>query len=94
MNKIAFIFLALMISACASSKPIYLTDGTEGYAIDCSGSANNWGNCLEEAGKLCGAAGYERIDQASDKGVMVSGNQFGVYGGSTISRTMVIRCKR
>jgi hypothetical protein len=58
-----------------------------------SGSALNWGMCYEKAGKLCGERGYEVLDKSGDTGAMVSANQFGLYGGSVINRSMIIRCK-
>ena len=34
----------------------YLSDGRQGYLIDCSGSKKSWGICYQQAGELCGIA--------------------------------------
>ena len=92
------LYLSLVIcvaglSACASSKVVYTAEGKQGYSIDCSGSALSWGKCYEKAGEMCGKKGYEVLQKSSDKGATVSGNQFGLYGSSIITRSMIIQCK-
>ncbi len=81
------------LSACATASQVYTADGKRGYNIVCSGSALNWGMCYEKVGDICGAKGYEVLEKSGDQGTMVSGNQFGVYGGSVINRSMIIKCK-
>jgi hypothetical protein len=85
--------IAISLSGCATAKKTYTSDGREGYSITCSGSALNWGMCYEKAGELCGQKGYEVLEKAGDQGAMLSGNQFGLYGGSVINRNMIIKCK-
>lgn len=87
-----FLIIGCM-SGCALASKTYTSDGKEGYVINCSGSALNWGMCYKKAGEICGANGYEVVEKSGDTGAIVSGNQFGVYGGSIINRTMIIRCK-
>ena len=43
--RIAILFLMIVafVSGCATSKKTYTSDGREGYSINCSGSALNWG---------------------------------------------------
>lgn len=79
------------MGGCATASKTYMPDGQEGYNITCSGSMLNWGMCYEKAGKLCGSKGYEIIEKSGDQGSMVSGNQFGLYGGSIINRNMLIK---
>ena len=86
------IALLLLITGCATSKRMYMPDGKVGYNITCSGSALNWGLCYEKAGKICGKKGYTIIEKSGDKGAIVSGNQYGLYGGSIINRNMLIVC--
>jgi hypothetical protein len=85
--------IAISLSGCATAKKTYTSDGREGYSITCSGSALNWGMCYEKAGELCGQKGYEVLEKTGDQGAMLSGNQFGLYGGSVINRNMIIKCK-
>ena len=87
------LFASVLISGCATAKKTYTSDGKEGYSINCSGSALNWGMCYEKAGELCGEKGYEVLEKSGDTGAMVTGGQFGLFGGSVINRSMIIKCK-
>ena len=95
MKKILVMCLiaSLLICGCATARKTYTSDGKEGYSINCSGSALNWGMCYEKAGELSGAKGYVVLEKSGDTGAVVSGSQFGLYGGSVINRSMIIRCK-
>ncbi len=99
MSKLAVLAFSLAVlssfalSGCATASQTYLPDGRAGYTVECSGAANSWGKCYEKAGQICGTKGYNIISQTGDKGNMVSGNQFGVYGGSVITRDLLIACK-
>jgi hypothetical protein len=95
MKKILVMSLiaSLLICGCATARKTYTSEGKEGYSINCSGSALNWGTCYEKAGELCGAKGYVALEKSGDTGAVVSGSQFGLYGGSVINRSMIIKCK-
>ena len=94
MNKLLGIMVLLgLISGCATAKQIYTADGQKGYSINCSGSALNWGMCYEKAGEICGEKGYIVLEKSGDTGAIVTGTQFGLYGGSVINRSMIIKCK-
>ena len=88
-----FLVVLTLIGGCATAKQIYTSDGQQGYNITCSGSALNWGMCYEKAGKICGEQGYEIIEKNEGQGAMVSGTQYGVFGGSVVNRNMIIKCK-
>jgi hypothetical protein len=81
----------VLLGGCATAKKTYTSEGKEGHSINCSGTYLNWGLCFEKAGEICGSKGYEVLEKSSDKGAMVSGNQFGLYGSSVINRTMIIQ---
>ena len=49
--------------------------------------------CYEKAGDICGTRGYDVIAGGSDQGVVMAGNQYGLYGGSVMNRRMLIKCK-
>jgi uncharacterized protein YceK len=51
-NLFLLIFICLILGGCATAKKTYTSDGKEGYAITCSGSALNWGMCYEKAGEI------------------------------------------
>lgn len=82
-----------MITGCATAKQTYTSDGQKGYIINCSGSGGNWGMCYEKAGKICRDRGYIVLEKSGDQGVMMSAGQFGLFGGSVMNRTMIIKCK-
>lgn len=81
------------VAGCASSSKTYTADGREGYSLDCSGTARNWGMCLEKAGDICGTRGYDVLERTGDQGAMVGANQYGMYGSTTRTRNMLIACK-
>jgi hypothetical protein len=87
------IVAASCITGCATASKTFTSDGKEGYSINCSGSALNWGMCYEKAGQLCGAKGYEVLAKSGDTGTMVTAGQYGLIGGSVINRSMIIKCK-
>ena len=94
MKKLIIILLSMLgLSACATSSEVYTSDGKPGYSIACSGDMLNWGKCYEKAGEICGTKGYEVLEKSGDQGMVVSGNQYGVYGGSVTNRSMIIQCK-
>ena len=81
------------VAGCASSSKTYTADGREGYSLDCSGTARNWGMCLEKAGDICGTRGYDVLERSGDQGAMVGANHYGMYGSTTRTRNMLIACK-
>lgn len=93
MKKSIILIFAFYLASCATSKITHLSDGSEGHSINCSGTALSWGQCYEKAGELCGTNGYEIVSQSGDQGATVVANQYGLYGGSVINRSMLIKCK-
>lgn len=81
------------VFSCATSKQIYTADGQRGYSITCSGQALNWGMCYEKAGEICGGKGYDILEKSGEQGATVSMSQYGLFGGSTMNRIMIIKCK-
>lgn len=88
------LILCLLLAGCATSAKTYTADGREGYMVKCPGSANSWGTCLEKAGELCGASGYEILDRSGEQGWAAGGGPSAAFAGSTHSRSMLISCKR
>mgnify|MGYP001331164340 CR=1 FL=1 len=88
------LIVVVLIGGCATAKQTYTADGQQGYSINCSGSALNWGMCYEKAGELCGEKGYEVLDKSGDQGAMATGTQYGLFAGSIINRSMIIKCKK
>ena len=89
--------VALLLAGCASATKTYTQDGKEGFVLNCSGTARNWGMCMEKAGELCGTRGYEVLSRDGEQGFLAggsaSGNSASVGASSLHYRTMVVRCK-
>lgn len=85
--------LCLLLLSCATSTKTYLASGAEGHSINCSGTALSWGNCYTKAGEICGSRGYDVVNKSDERGSAVVANQYGLYGGSTMTRSMLIKCK-
>ncbi|MGP2470846.1 hypothetical protein V1956_20055 [Yersinia sp. 2540 StPb PI] len=94
MNKAIFLTLTiLLLSGCASSSKTYGPDGRMAHSIDCSGLARTWGACLEKAGDICGAKGYDVFTSTGDGGFVAAANPQMAFAGSTITRNVLISCK-
>lgn len=94
-NQWVLFFLALAVlgfGGCATAKQTYTADGQQGYSINCSGSALNWGMCYEKAGEMCGVKGYNVLEKSGDQGTIVSGSQYGLFAGSVTTRSMIVKC--
>lgn len=94
-NTTIILLITLILSGCAATAvKTYTGDGKEGYNIDCSGNGLSWGMCYEKAGKICGTKGYVVLEKDGDQGSSLSGNQYGIYASSEITRSMIIKCKK
>lgn len=107
MFRALFILIVFVttLQGCATSREVFLADGTKGYNINCSGSGMNYSNCLEKAGEICGTRGYDLLNQQGDAVPFAQAiREFGAntqsasvgyftYSGSTITRNLFIKCK-
>jgi hypothetical protein len=65
--------LAVLLVSCGGLRTVYLPDGNKGYQIACKGVLNSWSSCLEKAGQLCGARGYNALrSEEYDRELMIS----------------------
>ena len=92
-------FVLIIVSAlvgCATAPPTqtYLSDGRQGYLIDCSGSKKSWGICYQQAGELCGISGYEVVAQGGDTGYRAGTPPSGAYTVSTTTRSLMVACNK
>jgi hypothetical protein len=53
----------------------------------------SWDLCYQKAGELCQANGYDIISKDGEQGATITGTQYGVFGGTTANRTLLIACK-
>src|SRR6266436_3273938 len=78
--RLIFILCTSALVGCASSSKTFDADGKEAHVLNCSGTARNWGMCLEKAGEICGTKGYEIVQKSGDTGWIASGSNIRVYG--------------
>ena len=96
------ISVAALLSACATVKETYSSDGRKAYTLNCSGTARGWDKCYAAAGELCKESGYDILDRSSEDAsfaavggsVSSSGGSIGGSSVKTNERSMVIACKR
>lgn len=101
-----YILLALFIlQGCVTSKEIFLADGTKGHNINCSGAGMNYSNCLEKAGEICGARGYQILNQQGEVVLLSAAiREFNsslrpasigylTQSGTVITRNLFVKCK-
>ncbi|MCC8391246.1 hypothetical protein LJ656_01485 [Paraburkholderia sp. MMS20-SJTR3] len=94
----AALLLAAGIAGCASSNTtslINLPNGQSGFAINCSGAdaGSSWASCYVQAGKACGATGYDIVSKDNDEGGTAGGSVTNVVSANVKNRSMIIRCK-
>ena len=87
-----FIF-AMLLTACTKTQQIYAPDGRVAYALSCGGAALSWNSCLERAGEICKAAGYEVLDRREAPRFVANITPTGGMAGTTSDRSMVIACR-
>jgi hypothetical protein len=83
-NNLIILLSTVALSACATSKEVYTSDGTRGYSINCSGSMLNWDSCYERAGEICSTEGYEVLEKTGEDGLTVPGNNSSLQRGHTV----------
>ena len=94
----AALLLGVGLSGCASSNTtslINLPNGQTGFAVNCSGAdaASSWASCYVQAGKACGATGYDIVSKDNDEGGTAGGSVTNVVSANVKNRSMIVRCK-
>ncbi len=92
------VVLSATLAACASSNStslINLPNGETGFAVNCSGAdaGSSWASCYVQAGKACGATGYDIVSKDNEEGGTTGGGITNVVSANVKNRSMVIRCK-
>lgn len=90
--------LAGALGACASANTtsvINLPDGQTGFAVNCSGADadSSWASCYVQAGRACGASGYDIVSKDNDQGGAAGGGVTNVVSANVKNRSMIVRCK-
>lgn len=94
----AAVLLGAGLAGCASSNTtslINLPNGQTGFAVNCSGAdaASSWASCYVQAGKACGATGYDIVSKDNDEGGAAGGSITNVVSANVKNRSMIVRCK-
>ena len=94
----ALLLGAASLVGCASSNTtslINLPNGQTGFAVNCSGAdaASSWASCYVQAGKACGATGYDIVSKDNDEGGTAGGSVTNVVSANVKNRSMIVRCK-
>ncbi|WGS48350.1 hypothetical protein LFL96_11100 [Paraburkholderia sp. D15] len=92
------VLLGASLAGCASSNTtslINLPNGQTGFAVNCSGAdaASSWASCYVQAGKACGATGYDIVSKDNDEGGAAGGSVTNVVSANVKNRSMIVRCK-
>jgi hypothetical protein len=74
------VILILALNGCATSKPVPLSNGRQGFVID---GCDSMAECYEKASETCGGGKYALIGQGGETIPIVSG------GAGTFTATAV-----
>ena len=91
---VAMPIVAFNLSACITSRPVALPNGTKGYAIECSGAARDISDCMNKAAEVCGGK-YQILDRDGN----VAGGAIAPVGNGSvfvpaIKRTLIVSCAK
>jgi len=89
--RYAICALVLTLSACVTSRPIMLADGTRGFAINCPGDAREISECTDKAARACAGA-YRMVDR---DGSLIGSSippAINVFYMGAVHRTLIIKC--
>ena len=81
-SRRAVLLICLALTGCATSRPMALPGGGEGYMIGCNGIQLTMADCLAKAAEMC-PSGYD-IAAATAESVPII---------NPYARTMMVRCK-
>ena len=87
------LFLALMLTGCASSSEIYGPDGQKYFHISCDGAAVPMSVCWDKAIEVC-PKGYFLAGKEDKTGALIgaANTDYGVIGQGT-HKSIYVRCK-
>lgn len=97
--------LAAASGGCVSSQETFTPAGQKGHVINCTpgwtggivgavaNAQTSWGQCYQRAGEICGARGYNILQQVGEGQAYAQVGQGGGFASTTNNRMMVIECK-
>lgn len=85
------VLLVASVTAFFKSRQVVLPNGTQGYAINCPGTARDISDCMNKAAEICGAK-YQILDR---DGHVAGGVAVPIGSGvQGIQRTMIVSCQK
>lgn len=101
MKILGIALVAFAVVGCATANKTYGPNGKEAHSISCNGAANSMGTCLEKAGEICGAAGYDVLVQNGSATPFGMANGyanntsagFSGFAGAMVSRNILVQCR-
>lgn len=87
--KYVVVFLAIVMSGCATVNPSFVRDGKQVYEATCNGTARSIADCHKLAAQQCGGSYKEMSIDGSTSGMMNVGN--GDYA-AMIKRSLLFTC--
>lgn len=101
MKTLMLIAAVGLLAGCTMSRQITAADGRAAHRITCNGGANSMGSCFEKAGDICGASGYDVLNQdgSSTPFSQVSGRwspaggQINGQSWNIVNRSLMVRCR-
>lgn len=90
----AAVLSVAVLTACVTAHPVALPNGTQGYAIECPGTARDISDCMNEAAKVCGGP-YNILDREGHP----TGAVATAWGNSAFfmqgrHRTLIVSCQK
>ena len=93
MLRLSVPLAAALLAGCVSVKEVATRDGKVAHSIDCSGNTLSWSDCHEKATSICGANRYTVVSGGPQSGLGDPRAEAGLFGGTRVSRNMVVQCK-
>jgi hypothetical protein len=83
---------AAVIGGCVTARPVALPNGTQGYAIQCPGTARDISDCMNKAAQVCGGP-YNILDrEGHPTGAVATTWGNGAFFVQGVHRTMIVSC--
>ena len=87
------VLLAGFVTAYVKTKPVVLPNGTQGYAINCPGTARDISDCMNKAAEICGGK-YQILDRDGNvAGSPAIPRGRGAVWGQSVHRTLIASCQ-
>ncbi len=90
---LSILLITIPLSACVTTAPITLPDGSQGRVIRCDGAMLNISDCAVKAGRIC-PLGYDVYNGSEDSHGVFGGSSTAFFGGDAVTRSMIVRCHR